>query len=650
MRVLVMAASVLGLAAMPQSALAQVAGEAVFEGKPGPSLRHFSSDSAFARYVAQHRRPAYKPGAGDEDEQILVTGSRAPPAAATGNPEITNNQTKGVDEGGIVKQIGHHLVVLQDGRLFSVDLGSGAGAAMRLTGRIDVYRTEAVAASWYDEMLVLGDRILVTAYNYELEASEITVIRMDREGKFRREGRYLLTSGDYYSTDNYATRLIGDSLVFYAPFRLDGYGRFERPRIRRARGDGEPDRGAPTFDGTDIYAPPGEVDDPVLHTVSVCPLGERMECHTTGFVGNDMREIYVSPTDVYLWVGQPAELPWEIDYGNIVRSQCAKGEYWEDGEEGSLLYRVPIDGGGVGAVAVDGSPTDQFSFEARDGRFRALLADTGPGCSGNGRKPMALLDIPLDAFSKRLRKVSKRAYTPLPRIEGGQVENHFVGDWVIYGGREEWYSFDPEEGGPRSSALFAVPLKAPRDFVRLNLPHNAIRIEQAGNGAVVTGYRSVEGMSVSYVPLGGKPAIASTVMLPGRFETESRSHAFGARMAADGSGLIGLPTSIRSWRADRGWSDSESSDLSYLMLAPGGRLTLVGELSVKRPMDADGEYDRTIPGYECKVSCIDWYGNSRPIFTSGRIFALMGTDLVEGEMRGGRMVAVGRVDMTRPLK
>ena len=64
----------------------------------------------------------------------------------------------------------------------------------------------------------------------------------------------------------------------------------------------------------------------------------------------------------------------------------------------------------------------------------------------------------------------------------------------------------------------------------------------------------------------------------------------------------------------------------------------VGELGVTR---RDGPGD-----YRCEVSCIDWYGNSRPIFTRGRIFALMGTDLVEGRMDRGRIAELARVDLT----
>jgi hypothetical protein len=48
-------------------------------------------------------------------------------------------------------------------------------------------------------------------------------------------------------------------------------------------------------------------------------------------------------------------------------------------------------------------------------------------------------------------------------------------------------------------------------------------------------------------------------------------------------------------------------------------------------MNGDDD-DDGIPGYECEVSCVDWYGNSRPIFTDGRIFALSGSELIEGRI------------------
>ena len=72
-------------------------------------------------------------------------------------------------------------------------------------------------------------------------------------------------------------------------------------------------------------------------------------------------------------------------------------------------------------------------------------------------------------------------------------------------------------------------------------------------------------------------------------------------------------------------------------MAPNKTLAPAGELSPG---------SRAQSGYRCEVSCVDWYGNSRPIFTGGRIFALMGTDLVEGRLAGGRMSEAGRLDLT----
>jgi len=626
-----------------------VSQDAPLDPQRGPTLTRFASADAFQRYLRTVQSQRRHSEVMNDTADMAMEAAPSPMAAQAGaepaNPEITNNQTVGVDEGGIVKQIGDYLVVLQDGRLFSADLGEHEGAPLSLADRIDVYRSPDTAASWYDEMLVLGDRILVTAYNYRERASEITVVRMARDGRFAREGRFLLSSNDYYSTDNYATRLVGDQLVFYAPLALDAgpRGDFTWPRLRRADGDGDADEGEALIGPTDVYAAPGEVDYPVLHTISVCPLRRGMDCRTTAFIGPAMREMYVSPTDAFLWIGAPDGLPWDIDYGNWRRHSCPSGETWQEGAaQSALLYRLPLNGGEVGAVAVDGVPSDQFAFDSRDGRFRALLARPGAGCvKPDENRSLALLDIPLSAFGQSIRHVADNAYAAVPGIAAGELENRFVGNWLVYGGRTSWSSMPEGERGPTESSLVAVPLANPAAAARLPLSHNAIRIERAGNDAVVTGYRDSSGLSLSYVTLGrGQARLTATTMLPRRFESEGRSHAFNAWVRADGSGLIGIPTTYSEGRSIRGWSDSQSSELSFIAVAPN-RLTPAGELGGAR-REAAGDY-------RCEVSCIDWYGNSRPIFTGGRIFALMGTDLVEGRIERGRIAELARLELTGPV-
>ena len=128
-----------------------------------PRLARFSSEQEFHSYldaVAQAQRQAIlrqRNGAKqnepapcnpsieecpEEEEDIVVTGSRIASPAPAANAAITNVQTAGVDEGDIVKLIGRFLIVLQDGRLFSVDTGASAGQ-LALVDRADVYRAPA---------------------------------------------------------------------------------------------------------------------------------------------------------------------------------------------------------------------------------------------------------------------------------------------------------------------------------------------------------------------------------------------------------------------------------------------------------------------------------------------------------------------------
>ena len=50
----------------------------------------------------------------------------------------------------------------------------------------------------------------------------------------------------------------------------------------------------------------------------------------------------------------------------------------------------------------------------------------------------------------------------------------------------------------------------------------------------------------------------------------------------------------------------------------------------------------------CVVSCVDWYGNARPIFYRGRVFALLGYELVEGHLDGQGLREQARVHFLRP--
>ncbi len=50
---------------------------------------------------------------------------------------------------------------------------------------------------------------------------------------------------------------------------------------------------------------------------------------------------------------------------------------------------------------------------------------------------------------------------------------------------------------------------------------------------------------------------------------------------------------------------------------------------------------------DCKASCVDWYGNARPIFLGDRVIALLGYELVEGRL--ARSFGGERIDELRRI-
>jgi hypothetical protein len=52
----------------------------------------------------------------------------------------------------------------------------------------------------------------------------------------------------------------------------------------------------------------------------------------------------------------------------------------------------------------------------------------------------------------------------------------------------------------------------------------------------------------------------------------------------------------------------------------------------------------------CQASCVDWYGNARPIFLRGRVFALLGYELVEGSVDNDRLRETRRVDFAPAMR
>lgn len=607
--------------------------------KPRGGLTAFRSDAELRTYLRRLKRqevpeppqpvpeyapmpsPPPPPSAGAPSQGYVAapvaTKLNDLPQTTTG---ITNNQEANVDEGDIVKVRGNTLVILRRGRLFTVSL---AGGAMRPVDSIDAFPPGASGEdAWYDEMLISGDRVIVVGYSYDRGGTEINRFRLDPAGRLRFEDAWHLKSNDYYSSRNYASRLIGNRLIFYTPLDLDWEDDpFEiLPGVRRWQGGkGAEDRKFRRIArATQVFIAPAmrgsrEAIVDTLHSVTSCDLtAADLGCSATAVLGPPSRTFYVSAQGVYLWVS----------------------DAWYSDRPESYLYRLPFGRERPSATAARGAPVDQFSFreDPGEGIINVLVRSDGggdamfaPEASGGGGG-VALLRVRFSDFGDASRQVPRARYRFLPSVPGWSFHNRFAGDYILYGAGTD--------GGLARSHLIAARLRDGR-VTRLTVPHSVDRIELLGRDAMVIG-GTPRGLGFSTIELdGGAPDLGDRYVHPDSAEGESRSHAFFFSPdpgSPDGaSGTVGLPVARR---ADPALARFFGSSAAMVFLRRDDRrLAPAGELEAQ----TKGVIDDA-----CQASCTDWYGNARPIFWGGRTFALLGYELVEGKLEDGRIREVGR--------
>ena len=71
--------------------------------------------------------------------------------------------------------------------------------------------------------------------------------------------------------------------------------------------------------------------------------------------------------------------------------------------------------------------------------------------------------------------------------------------------------------------------------------------------------------------------------------------------------------------------------------------------SVRCELDVLGAHPEGSANDGCRASCVDWYGNARPLFLRGRVFALLGYEIVEGELAGGKIREKRRTNFAPPV-
>ena len=581
------------------------------------TMKAFASDQELVRYFKELAEK-YK------RENRAVAGNMAydsAPATKLAAPEsepsesVTNTQHAGVDEGGIVKVHGDHLVVLRRGRLFTVAIGD---EALKPISSVDAFAPDINPSStWYDEMLVSGNTVVVIGYSYGRGGTEVGLFDITADGKLSYRSTYHLRSNDYYSSRNYASRLIGSKLIFYAPQYLyagaeDPFESF--PAVRKWHEGATAKEFQRITPATRVYRPETDITTGygmALHTVTVCDLAKGgFDCQATAVIGPPGHVFYVSPDSVFVW-----------------------GSAWGGSEFRSLLFRMPLDGSGPSALGVSGSPIDQFSFlQSDDQHLNVLVASRGKG-DGMWQAEvaygdMALMRIPITSFSDGSDSVPASNYRKLPKPESYGIQNRFVGEHLIYGSGSGWG--EPKKNAGQSN-LFVVDWKRGNSH-QLKLPHGVDRIEQMGPDAVIVGTDGTN-LHFSSLRLGQSPEIVSRYTRKEASQGETRSHGFFYKPDGDETGMLGLPISVKG---RPGYKQLFEDSAAILFLRNDSlQFREVGELG-SQPEKAIDDH--------CRASCVDWYGNARPLFLRGRVFALLGYELVEGRLDDGRMHELRRVN------
>lgn len=603
---------------LPQSSQRQ--DPAISISRPPKTMRAFRSEAElkdfFRRRVDAQKRAKSNYSA-NGNASAAPTGSLATvdTMAATPAPleeqekskdeSVTNTQHAGVDEGGIVKIHGDHLVILRRGRLFTVRVSDNS---LSPVASVDAFAPGINPRhDWYDEMLVSDDTVVVVGYSYERGGTEINLFDISRDGALAYRSTYHLRSNDYYSSRNYASRLIGNKLIFYTPQYL-GYGQdpvAQFPAVRRWHKGVTDKEFRSVVAPTDVYRAERPIEDSAataLHTVTVCDLSRGgFDCSANAVLGAPGRVFYVSPTSVFVWTTD-----WQYKSDGKARTN-------------SMLYRLPLDASPPNAIGVVGSPVDQFSFlESDDKHLNVLVRSDTHGEQMWGSEvaagDVALFRLPVESFNDGSLDAPSYRYREMPKPDGYTFQNRFVGNYVLYGTGSGWGY--PERKDP--TTMYAVDW-VNGDVHQLPLGHGADRIEQMGRDSVVIGTNGRD-LFFSPIRLDDDPEVRQSFIRKNAAQGEVRSHGFFYKPISPDEGVLGLPIA-RAGRAGYRHLFEGSAAVTFLR-NKDLEFTDLGELEARNTSTDDG----------CRASCVDWYGNARPLFLRNRVFALLGYEIVEGAL------------------
>lgn len=570
-------------------------------GRPQAGLRGFATQAEMAAY---HRELVEailsKPPLGTAQVQ---PADPAPPAPAP-PPEPPRPRIYGDPQLGAH---GDHLVLLRNGRLTTVRIAAGALEPVATVDALGPGVDPDRMFFYGLEETGDGVRVLAARSPDGTSESHVTDYHVGADGQLVPGGAAVLRSAGRLYAGAHITRRIGHRVVFYEhidiPLR-DPDPTAALPMLRGADGSF-----ATTVDPRRVYGsvhPMSWASNPRLHVVTVCgPAGAEPECATTALYAPNPQVVHVSPAAVYLWTDHG----YADEYGDV---------------EGATLYRMPLDGSAPSALQVTGSTFDSNAFlESADGQLSVHVLHGGWTKEAHSQLPTpTLLRVPLSAFGNGRRAPDPRRYRPLLRL-GGFYYSRFAGDWLVYGTRP--YSDYMVESGlmPETERerlgigmLLWADTTAPAWYpTRASVQAFA----SVGNDAVLALVGGGDSLALAYLPL--RPSarlLAMAAPAVEHWQGELRGVVPHPDNTAE-SGLLAVTTGIRLSRYE--W---RSTGVAFLRYDPAG-MRQIGALDVRgEPADR-----RAVV----------------PVFAHGRIFVLLGGELVEVAAEGDGIGEIRRIPL-----
>ena len=432
---------------------------------------------------------------------------------------------------------------------------------------------------------------------------------LDDAARSRYSATYHLRSNDYYSSRNYASRLIGTKLVFYTPLVPQPVGRRAVRSSSRRCASGAPARRRrlQAHRAGHAHLPHRRGARPDTRASRCtpsrsCDLAKpEMRCESTAVLGAaGTRVLRVGRLGVRLDDASGGAVPHRRCDGSARLPHPARrrgAERAEDGRRADRPVLVPrrrrrplnvllrANGRGDGMWAAERSAGRRSRCCACRSRASPTARDSAP----------------------------RSAYRALPPLPGYALQSRYVGDYLLYGARRR---LAPARMRPR------VALRRARRRRARTLPL-AHGVDASRRWARTRWWSATRaGTCIS-------PACASRAPRP-RAHSHVRATRRRARRAATafstGQGARrrpGRPADHR--RRSRGGAATAASRRRCCTCATAtSGLAPIGKLSQRRP--------RQRATTDCRASCVDWYGNARPVFLGDRVFALLGYELVEGRL------------------